>query len=241
MKNHLLTEKKIGTADVVVDILPKGKCIPNVKIDLIKITVHDTGNMDASAQANHNYMKNINKSGTRIASWHFTVGYDKIIQAIPCNMKGYHAGCTNGNNTSIGIEIAIYNDIQKTHDAYINAIELIKILQAEYDIPTSKVVQHYNWTGKDCPNGLRHGRLGYRWDWFISKLKANNDNFIVRIIYKGKEGLNVREKPDASSKIKGVVYYGQAFTIVEVKGSWGKLKSGLGWININSKYVQEVK
>ena len=32
MQNNRLTETKIGAAKVIVDIVPKGHCIPNVKI-----------------------------------------------------------------------------------------------------------------------------------------------------------------------------------------------------------------
>ena len=113
MKNNRLDEKTIGSAKVIVDILPKGKVIPDVKITPTSITVHNTGNVDASAKNNHNYMKNCNKNGSRIASWHFTVGYDEIYQAQSCNFKCYHAGTSKGNNTSIGVEICMYSDKSK--------------------------------------------------------------------------------------------------------------------------------
>ena len=66
MLNNRLNETKIGTANVIVDIVPKGHCIPNVKINPTSITIHMTGNVDTVAKNNHNYMKNINKSGARV-------------------------------------------------------------------------------------------------------------------------------------------------------------------------------
>lgn len=72
MLNNRLNETKIGNARVIVDIVPKGHCIPDTKITPTSITIHNTGNIGASAKANHNYMKNINRSGERTASWHFT-------------------------------------------------------------------------------------------------------------------------------------------------------------------------
>ena len=66
MKNYKLNETTIGTAKVIVDILPKGKCIPNVKINPTSITIHNTGNIGAPAKNNHNYMKNCNKNGDRV-------------------------------------------------------------------------------------------------------------------------------------------------------------------------------
>ena len=65
-------------------------------------------------------------------------------------------------------------------------------------------------------------------------------SFLVKIIYKGKEGLNIRQEADINSKIKGQVFEGQVFTIVEVKNGFGKLKSGAGWISIGSKYVKKL-
>lgn len=51
--------------------------------------------------------------------------------------------------------------------------------------------------------------------------------------------LNIREKPNASSRITGKLVYNDpnTYTIVEEKtssdgGKWGKLKSGIGWINL---------
>ena len=91
MRNHILDESTIGSAKVIVDILPKGKVIPNTKITPTSITIHETGNPNASAKNNHNYMKNCNRSGDRVASWHVTVGYDEIYQAQSFNFKCYHA------------------------------------------------------------------------------------------------------------------------------------------------------
>lgn len=70
----------------------------------------------------------------------------------------------------------------------------------------------------------------------------NNQEFLIKIIYKGKEGLNIRQKPNTTSKIMGQVYEGGVYTIVEVQGNWGLLKSYAknknGWINLNPKYVE---
>ena len=247
MKNYKLTETKIGTAKVVVDIVPKGYCIPNTKITPTSITIHMTGNVGASAKNNHNYMKNINKNGSRIASWHFTVDDKEIYQAQSTNYKCYHAGCTSGNNTSIGIEIAMFNDKARQVQAYKNAIELVKILMAYHKFDTSKVKRHYDWTKKHCPAWLQEGKWGYTWSWFKGQLttttkkeeikegnKEVNVPFLATIIC---DELNIRKEANFNSEIVGVIKKGGVYTITEVKNGLGKLKSGQGWISIGEKYI----
>lgn len=250
MLNNRLNETKIGSANVIVDILPKGKVIPNVKINPTSITIHMTGNVGAAAKNNHNYMKNCNKNGSRIASWHFTVDDISIYQAQSTNYKCYHAGCTSGNNTSIGIEICMFNDKARQLQAYKNAIELVKILMAYHKFDTSKVKRHYDWTKKHCPAWLQEGKWGYTWSWFKEQLNAKPSQptvqptpqpsveigvpFLATIIV---DELNIRKEADFNSEVVGVVKKGGVYTIVEVKNGLGKLASGAGWISVNEKYI----
>lgn len=44
--------------------------------------------------------------------------------------------------------------------------------------------------------------------------------------------LNVRSLPDNNSKVVTTIQKNYKFTIVEVNGNWGKLKSGAGWIDL---------
>lgn len=245
MLNHRLNESTIGSAKVIVDILPGGKVISNTKITPTSITIHNTGNIGAPARNNHNYMKNCNKNGSRIASWHFTVDDKEIYQAQSCNYKTYHAGNATGNNTSIGIEICMFDDKEKQRQAYANAIELVKILLKYYGWTVDKVKRHKDWSGKHCPAWLIEGKFGYTWEWFknqvMSKQPANtptsNDAFVVKV---NVDSLNVRKGPGISYAIVTSIKKGEAYTIVEVNGSWGKLKSGIGWINISANYVKRV-
>ena len=61
--------------------------------------------------------------------------------------------------------------------------------------------------------------------------------FLVQIAVKT---LNIRAGAGTNYKIVGTVKKNYKYTIVDVKGSWGKLKSGAGWINISTKYVKYV-
>ena len=249
MLNHRLNETTIGSAKVIVDILPAGKVIPNTRITPTSITIHNTGNINSTAKGNHNYMKNINRSGERIASWHFTVDDKEIYQAQSCNYKCFHAGNATGNATSIGIEICMFNDATRQLKTYQNAIALVKILLKYYGWTIDKVKQHYDWSKKDCPAWLRSGKFGHNWTWFKNQITSNsavtqpstgtgtNGSFVVKITT---ASLNVRKGPGTSYAVVTTVKKGEAYTITEVQGSWGKLKSGVGWINISSNYVKRV-
>ena len=61
--------------------------------------------------------------------------------------------------------------------------------------------------------------------------------YLVRIT--ASSGLNVREGPGTDYRVKMSLGYGGAYTIVEERNSWGKLKSGVGWICL--KYTAVVK
>lgn len=71
-------------------------------------------------------------------------------------------------------------------------------------------------------------------------IPSKNNEFLIKVIYPGGDGLNVRQEPNTLSKINAIIYQNQVFTIVEEKDGWGKLKSGAGWISLNSKYVQRL-
>ena len=182
-------------------------------------------------------MKNINKSGERIASWHITVGYDFIIQAQSFNYKTYHAGNAVGNNSSIGIEICMYTDSAKQKKAYDNAIALVKILMDYYKFDLNQIKRHYDWTKKHCPAWLIDCKYGYSWTWFKNQLTTSNNTFKVKIIC---DELNIRKSASFDSAVVGVVKKDEVYTIVETKNGLGKLLSGAGWISMGSKYVKKL-
>lgn len=60
-------------------------------------------------------------------------------------------------------------------------------------------------------------------------------NFLVKVTA---NSLNIRNKPSTSGKIVGKITDKGIYTIVDVSGTWGKLKSGVGWISLN--YTQRI-
>ena len=61
------------------------------------------------------------------------------------------------------------------------------------------------------------------------KVETKN-NFPVKVTA---NALNIRSGPGTNYKKVGVIKDKGVYTIVETKGSWGKLKSGAGWISLN--------
>ena len=82
----------------------------------IGCVIHETGNAGATAQMNFRYFN----TGDRKASAHAFIDWTEILQLIPWNEKGWHAGPT-ANNRYIGIElcrpktkdIAKFNEVWK--------------------------------------------------------------------------------------------------------------------------------
>ena len=121
------------------------------------IVVHDTQNESkgANADAHFRYFN----GGNRNSSADFFVDDAKILQVNDytkyCTWqvgdgKGKY-GITNQN--SIGVEICINSD-GDYEKAVANAVELVKYLMKELDIPAERVVRHYDASRKNCPASM---------------------------------------------------------------------------------------
>lgn len=137
----------------------------HVKIVPKRITIHETDNYSktANAQSHATYLTKNNTSNT---SWHYTVDDKDIIQHLSIYEEAYHAGNSQGNLTSIGIEMCVCEgmDLNKVRE---NTIQLVVYLCKNYNFKIENVVQHYFWTKKDCPKLLR--KEG-KWEWFINEI-----------------------------------------------------------------------
>lgn len=128
-----------------------------VTINPVYIVIHETDNEDAGADAvaNRNYFANHPEAE---ASTHFVVDDHSIIQCLELNQKGWHVGDNRGhsditNSNTIGIEICVNSDGDYMK-ARVNAIELAKYLISVTGIPASRVVRHYDASGKWCPRRM---------------------------------------------------------------------------------------
>lgn len=64
---------------------------PGIPMNPRWVTVHETSNNKAGANAEA-HARLLERGNTRTASWHFTVDDKQIIQHLPTNEIGWHAG-----------------------------------------------------------------------------------------------------------------------------------------------------
>ena len=106
-------------------------------------------------------------------------------------------------------------------------------------------------SAKTCPgtNFMGYGCSTTGFAKFIKEVKAyiNGEESKEVVKEEKSEGiyrvrtdeLNVRKGPGVNFEKTNEVHKGDAFTIVEINGNWGKLKSGIGWINLS--YTEKIK
>lgn len=218
---------------IVKCIIPKEKY--NLKCPYVmnpsRIVVHNTAN-DASAIKEVTYMINNNSS----TGFHYAIDDLQVVQGIPENRNAFHCGDGRngiGNRQGIGIEICYSKSGgEKFTTAERNASKFIAQLLIKYGWSIDQVTKHQDYSGKYCP----HRTLDIGWNRFLNMIKANMPStFKVRV--NAKE-LNYRAGAGTQYKINGTVKRGEVYTIVETSGSWGKLKSGAGWLNL--KYCDRI-
>lgn len=158
---------------IVQDFIPAGRRNrPAYKLVPKYVTIHNTANPNATAKNHADYIKT-QACADRVASWHFSVDHGTTIyQHLPLNENAWHCGDgTNGtgNRQSIGIEICEFTDNAKQLLAEKHAAWLCAKMLKDYKLDISKVKQHYNWSGKDCPRVLR--KTG-RWKTFLKDVEG---------------------------------------------------------------------
>lgn len=236
---------------------------PQIKLEKVKkIAVHYVGNPNTSALANRNYFENCGKTGARYVSSHYIIGLGgEIIQCIPLDEWSY---CTNqANGYSISIECCHPDATGKFTAATEKSLaELCAWLVEKYGLAVDDIIRHYDVTGKQCPlywsptkyvttaaANARFAAFKSRVQYIINcgETASNNDEKMPNVPFRVKVidlALNIRKAAGVSNAAVGVIRSGGVYTIVEVQqigtAVWGKLKSGVGWINIGKKYVKKV-
>ena len=161
--------------------------------DVIKfIVMHYTGNDGDTAKANCNYFAN----NVVKASANYFVDDNSIYRSVPddyvawsvggskysdCATTGggkFHGQCTNTNSISIEMCDTVRDGRIDVSDATLkNAVELCRMLMNKYNVPISRVICHFDVTGKACPNfGNGSWIYGERKDWKKFKAMLEGDD-----------------------------------------------------------------
>lgn len=142
-----------------------------------------------------------------------------------------------------------------------NTRELVKYLMKKYNIPIERVIMHHCVTGKLCPAMWTHNEAELKsyYDFLRSidknykpvAFKPTTSTPTLPYKIKVKDGsLNVRSNAGINNKVVCIIKRNEVYTIVSEKkvknsdgsiATWGKLKSGIGYINVSDKYVTKIK
>lgn len=158
INNGIVTSDSLKIVQALIPTA-NNKARPQILMMPKYITVHNTGNPNATAKNNSDYITRTNE----YKSWHFTVDNKEIYQQLPIDEIGYHAGdgATGiGNNQSIGIEIC---EIEGAKEM---AIKFIAELMKATSIPIANIVPHKRWNNKNCPRLILP-----HWTTFISNIE----------------------------------------------------------------------
>ncbi len=166
--------------NIIKDFIPEGRRNrPGLELaGPDYVTIHDTGNPSAYADAAaHAAYLQTDTAASIPASWHFTVDggsierSPQIYQHLPLDEVGWHAGDGRsgpGNRSSIGIEICENEDGDR-EIAEMFAAELAAFILEKFRLDISRIKQHYDWNGKNCPRVLRGEG---RWEEFLERVKG---------------------------------------------------------------------
>jgi N-acetylmuramoyl-L-alanine amidase len=145
---------------------------PNRPLQSIEyITIHNTGNYSATANAHAHARYQYGGSGGRTASWHYTADASEVWQSFEDTRECWHTGTSRGNAESLGVEICV-NDREGFQKACENAASCTAELLTRYHLGLERVVQHHFWSGKNCPAELRSGAWGLTWDDFTGMVEG---------------------------------------------------------------------
>lgn len=171
------------------------------KMNVQWIVIHNTAN-DASAQNEVQYMQ----SNDKAVSYHFAVDDQEIIQALPLDRNGWHAGdghrINGGNMSGIAIEICYSKSGgERFIQAEKNAAWLAAKLLNDYHLDISHLKKHQDFANKDCP----HRTLNLGWDRFVKMVQSHLSQTTVKTASKQSLSNPISYYPQYNGKTTSLV------------------------------------
>ncbi len=179
------------------------------------IVIHDTASTtsNSGALAHANYLWNATSYQQELwVSWHYTIDDTEIYQHVPDEERAFHAGDGStlpylvenrpltpdgnpafggGNRNGIGIETSV-SDTYDTMEVWHRTAKFASFLLDKYNMPTTQIAYHHDFSGKNCPQTMRNAGLVWLFeemiaieyeivhnyaDWTIS-MTSNNPDYI---------------------------------------------------------------
>lgn len=181
----------------------------------------------------------------RPASAHYGINGKNIGCYVDEGNTAWHCGNFKYNQRSIGIELA--NDQGASGKWHVSNKTIKSCIKLVADICRRNGIKKLEYTGDlsgnlcmhswvcstACPGPYLKTKFNYIADE-VNKLLGGFEPFLVKVAV---TDLHIRKGPGIKYTKKGFIKPG-LYTIVEVEGDWGKLKSGAGWICLD--YVNRV-
>lgn len=192
----------------------KNKC--PYEMTPLGITIHETDN-NASARNEIAYMQR----NTNEVSFHFAVDENEVVQGLPLDRNGWHAGdggAGPGNRTTIAIEICRNHrteDLTNYYAARKNAEVLVGYLLDKYGWTDKDIYTHQDWSGKNCPRVILR-------EVYLPTFKKN--------AMAHKDGLKVNPVIEPSEKFQeyNLIISGKVWLYKQDnKSSWYEIPSGV--------------
>jgi len=158
---------------IITDILSEDyKGRSGIKRHIRYVVIHETANHDiGSDAAAHNEFLHSSVQKEVQLSWHYTVDDTEIYHHLPDDEIAWHAGDRlkrkGGNACGIGVEICV-NEDGDYGKAVQNAAKLTANLLKVYDLKLEDVKQHYDFSGKNCPQTIRREET---WQDFLNQVE----------------------------------------------------------------------
>ncbi len=168
----------------------------------------------------------------------YTTGVEVLVYSCFSKAKKYAVSTSSSISQSMGLK---NRGVKYRSDLYVLRTTKSPAMLVECCFVDDKD-DFKNWDAVKCAAAIYKGITGKT---YVEKVTtentaATNKAVIARVIV---NELNIRQGAGIEYKLTGVIKDKGAYTIVETKkskdgGTWGKLKSGVGYINLSSKYVK---
>ena len=219
---------------------------------ITKITIHHmAGNVDSDEQAKRfSYVQ-------RQASSNYCISGKKIVCCVPEEYRAWTSGSRWNDFQAITIEVA--NSTGKptweiSKDSYDSLVKLCADICKRYNInpyfdgtKNATFTFHYMFQATECPGPYIKSNIqkiindikALMQNENLQPVKPEPENAASYLVKVTANCLNIRIGPGTKYKTVGQITDHGVYTIVETSGTWGKLKSGAGWISL--RYTKEVK